>query len=148
MENILIIHGPNLNLLGTRQPEIYGYDTLEIINNKIAQEAEILNLKVVTFQSNLEGELINRIQDAKAEDIDYIIINAAGLTFAGHSLLDALTAVQIPFVEVHLSNIYARPDKSIYKSLLSSYAKAVVVGMGTDSYIMGTRYVANQLRKI
>ena len=148
MENILIIHGPSLNLLGTRQPEIYGYDTFEIINNKIAQEADILNLKISTFQSNLEGEIINRIQDDKTQNIDYIIINAAGLTFAEHSLLDALTAVQIPFVEVHLSNIYARPDKSIYKSLFSPYAKAVIAGMGTDSYIMGTRCVRNQLRRI
>ena len=146
MENILIIHGPNLNLLGTRQPEIYGYDTLDMINQKIAQEAYTLNIKITTYQSNIEGEIINQIQNAKHQKIEYIVINAAGLTFAGHSLLDTLTAVQIPFVEVHLSNIYARPDKSIYKSLLSPYAKAVIAGMGTDSYIMATRFAVNQLR--
>lgn len=146
MENILIIHGPNLNLLGTRQPEIYGYDTLDMINQKITQEADALNIKITTYQSNIEGEIINQIQHAKHQKIEYIVINAAGLTLAGHSLLDALTAVQIPFVEVHQSNIYARPDKSIYKSLLSPYAKAVIAGMGTDSYIMGTRFAVNQLQ--
>lgn len=147
MDKILIIHGPNLNLLGTRQPEIYGSNTLEMINDKIEKEAKLLNIEISFYQSNLEGEIVNRIHEAKKEKVKYIVMNAAGLTFSGHTILDSLTAVQIPFVEVHLSNIYARPDKSIYKSLLSPYAKAVVAGMGLDSYIMGVKFIANQLKE-
>lgn len=86
MDKILIIHGPNLNLLGTRQPEVYGSNTLEMINDKIEKEAKLLNIKISFYQSNLEGEIVNGIHEAKKEKVKYIVINTAGLTFSGHTI--------------------------------------------------------------
>src|SRR5262249_3895762 len=106
--SILVLHGPNLNLLGTREPTVYGRDTLPDINRRLLAQAEAAGVGLATFQSNHEGALVDRVQSARDERVDFIILNPAGLTHTSVALRDALTGVAIPFVEVHLSNIHTR----------------------------------------
>src|SRR5687768_12224851 len=108
VKKILILHGPNLNLLGTREPELYGSETLKQINNRLEDRARAAKASVSFFQSNAEHELIARVQRAKKEGCQFIIINPAALTHTSIALLDSLAAVSIPFIEVHLSNVHAR----------------------------------------
>ena len=108
MASILVLHGPNLNLLGTREPGVYGADTLNDINSQLSQLAQDKGHHLQSLQSNAEYELIERIHDARHEGIDYIVINPAAFTHTSVALRDALLAVDIPFYEVHLSNVYAR----------------------------------------
>lgn len=148
MAKFLIIHGPNLNLLGIREPNLYGKERMEDINNLIIQQATRLNHTAICFQSNAEHHLIDRIQQALHEKIDFIIINPAAFTHTSIALRDALLAVQIPFIEVHLSNIHAR-ETFRQHSYFSDIAVGVISGLGANGYelavIAATHYL-NQRR--
>lgn len=139
-KNILIIHGPNLNLLGAREPKIYGAVTLTEINRNLAELAEKEGISLNYFQSNAEGELIDRIQQASAEKIHFIIINPAAYTHTSIALRDALAATRIPFIEVHLSNIFAR-ESFRQKSFFSDMAVGVISGLGAKGYELALNYV-------
>lgn len=131
--NILLLNGPNLNLLGTREPEIYGSHTLADIERMAVAHATAEGAKLVSFQSNHEGALIDRIHQAKTEGVDAIIINPGGFTHTSVALRDALSGVAIPFVEVHISNVHKR-EKFRHRSYLSSIAVGVICGLGIDGY--------------
>jgi 3-dehydroquinate dehydratase-2 len=133
MASILVLHGPNLNLLGTREPDIYGADTLNDINNQLNQLAQDKGHHLQSLQSNAEYELIERVHDAQHEGIDYIIINPAAFTHTSIALRDALLAVDIPFYEVHLSNVYSR-ESFRHHSYFSDKAVAVISGLGAFGY--------------
>jgi 3-dehydroquinate dehydratase II len=133
MAKFLVLHGPNLNLLGQREPEVYGSTTLEEINNSIKSLATTTGHKVSCYQSNAEHELVDRIQAAGKEKIDFIIINPGAFTHTSIALRDAFLSVKIPFIEVHLSNIFAREDFR-RKSFLSDIAVAVITGAGAVGY--------------
>ncbi len=139
MPHILVINGPNLNMLGIREKELYGSQTLEEINLQLKLRAEQENVVLECFQSNHEGELVDKIQQAMG-NIDAIIINAAAFTHYSIALMDALKAVQIPFIEVHLTNIYAREDFR-HKSLLSPIARGGIFGLGPYGYILALQAV-------
>jgi 3-dehydroquinate dehydratase-2 len=139
-KNILVIHGPNLNLLGTREPEVYGAVTLTEINRNLTELAEKEGISLNYFQSNAEGELIDRIQQASAEKIHFIIINPAAYTHTSIALRDALAATRIPFIEVHLSNIFAR-ESFRQKSFFSDMAVGVISGLGAKGYELALNYV-------
>jgi 3-dehydroquinate dehydratase-2 len=139
-QNILVIHGPNLNLLGIREPSIYGTVTLEEINGNLTKLAEKEGISLNYFQSNAEGELIDRIQQASAEKIDFIIINPAAYTHTSIALRDALAATRIPFIEIHLSNIFAR-ESFRQKSFFSDMAVGVISGLGAKGYELALSYV-------
>jgi len=142
--NVLVIHGPNLNLLGAREPEIYGGVTLAQINESLEGLASELNVSISTMQSNHEGELVEAIQGSVGQ-VDAILINPAGLTHTSVVLRDALLATGIPFVEVHLSNIHAR-EEFRRVSLLADAAVGVVCGFGSSSYLLGLRALAERAR--
>ncbi len=129
---ILVIHGPNLNLLGRREPEVYGTQTLADIDSSLAAAAKELDVEIDTFQSNHEGELIDRIQEAMGVARG-ILINPGGFTHTSVALRDALVATDLPVVEVHLSNVYAREDFR-HRSFISAIAVGVVSGLGADGY--------------
>lgn len=137
--NILIIHGPNLNLLGMREPAIYGQTTLEDINRNLIRTAQAAGVKINTFQSNAEYQLIDRVQEAMRDGTDFIIINPAGLTHTSVALRDALAATKLPFIEVHLSNIYAR-ESFRRASYFSDIAVGVVSGLGAEGYALALQY--------
>jgi 3-dehydroquinate dehydratase II len=132
MPHILIIHGPNLNLLGTREPEVYGADTLADIDQQLTQLAKEKGITLQTFQSNSEGDIVSRIQQA-AKQIDFIIINPAAYTHTSVAIRDAFLATRIPFIEVHLSNVYAREEFRQH-SYLSDIATGVISGFAINSY--------------
>jgi 3-dehydroquinate dehydratase-2 len=140
---IAVIHGPNLRLLGTREPEVYGTDTLEDINGKLRVVATDLGAELEAFQSNHEGELLDFIQDA-AKRVDGFLINPGAFTHTSIALLDAVLAVQRPFVEVHLSNL-ARRERFRHHSYLSGAAAGVVYGFGVQSYLLGLRGLVARL---
>jgi len=133
MTDILVIHGPNLNMLGVREPGIYGSKSLSDINDDLSKQAESLNLTIDCFQSNIEGELVTRIQQAYQDSVKYIIINPAAYTHTSVAMRDALLAVQIPFIEVHLSNVHQR-EAFRHHSYFSDKALAVICGLGSDGY--------------
>ena len=135
MANILVIHGPNLNLLGTREPDIYGTDTLTSINKHLAQMAEQNGVRLRTYQSNTEGNIISCIQQAASKDIQFIIINPGAFTHTSIAIRDAFLATRIPFIEVHVSNVYAREDFRS-RSYLSDIALGVISGFGRNSYLL------------
>jgi 3-dehydroquinate dehydratase-2 len=130
---ILVLHGPNLNLLGTREPEIYGRTTLADIHNEMEARARRDSVQIESFQSNSEGGLIDRVQAARAEGIEFIIINPGGYTHTSVALRDALAAVSIPFIEVHLSNIFAR-ESFRHHSYFSDIAVGTICGLGAPGY--------------
>lgn len=144
MANILVIHGPNLNLLGTREPGIYGADTLESINKTLADIARHAGHNLYTSQSNAEHELINRIHDARNEAIHFILINPAAFTHTSVALRDALAAVSIPFIEVHLSNVHKR-EAFRHHSYFSDIAQGVICGFGAHSYELALQAAIKQL---
>lgn len=133
MAKILVLHGPNLNLLGQREPQYYGHTTLHAINQRLEALAQGTGHGLVHFQSNAEGELISRIQAAKDDAIAFIIINPAAYTHTSVGLRDALSAVAIPFIEVHLSNVHAR-EAFRRRSYLSDIAVGVISGLGPKGY--------------
>ena len=133
MATILVLHGPNLNLLGTREPDKYGNDTLADINARLAAAARAAGHHLMTLQSNAEYELVERIHEAKKEGVEFILINPAAFTHTSVSLRDALLAVQIPFIEVHLSNVHAR-EAFRQQSYFSDVAVGVITGLGAIGY--------------
>jgi 3-dehydroquinate dehydratase II len=130
---ILVLHGPNLNLLGSREPQIYGRDTLADINGRLAEHAQAAGHELGWFQSNAEHELIGRIHQARDEQVALILFNPGAFTHTSIALRDALSAVAIPFIEVHLSNVHAR-EPFRHHSYLSDIALGVICGFGSDSY--------------
>ncbi len=147
MSNILVIHGPNLNLLGEREKEIYGQTTLADINALLEKEAVGLKLKLHVVQSNHEGDIIDVIGKAKKDGFEAILINPAAYTHTSVAIHDAVRAVQIPTVEVHLSNIYSREDFR-HKSLVAPVAVGQISGFGVNSYVLGLHAIAQLLKKI
>ena len=137
--NVLVLHGPNLNLLGTREPAVYGSATLPDIEHELTQIANAAGGRLQSFQSNHEGALIDRVHAARADGTDFILINPAGLTHTSMALRDALAAVAIPFVEVHLSNIHGREPFRRH-SYFSDLAEGVVCGLGAQGYVLALRY--------
>jgi 3-dehydroquinate dehydratase II len=140
---ILVIHGPNLNMLGTREPEVYGKQTLADIDARLVSVGRELGLEVETFQSNAEGELIDRVQAALG-GVSAIVINPGGLTHTSVALRDALAAVALPVIEVHLSNIYRR-EEFRRRSFISELAVGVVSGLGAAGYEYALRHAAQHL---
>ncbi len=138
-KNILILHGPNLNLLGSREPDVYGSETLEEINGNLSKLATKANVSLVSFQSNSEADLISRIQQAMEDETDFIIINPAAFTHTSIALRDALSAARLPFIEVHLTNIFAR-ETFRRESYFSSLALGVISGLGARSYYLALKY--------
>lgn len=145
--NILVLHGPNLNLLGTREPGHYGAATLADINQQLIELGNDLSIEINTYQSNHEGGLVDRIQQAASDPVDGIVINPAAYTHTSIALRDALLASVIPFVEVHLSNIHKR-EAFRHKSLLVDAAIGVVAGFGATSYLLALRGINEHLRHI
>jgi 3-dehydroquinate dehydratase-2 len=144
--NVAVIHGPNLRLLGTREPEVYGKDTLDDINRMLAESAKKLDVKIVeTLQSNHEGEILDFIQ-AAAPRVDGFLINPGALTHTSIALLDAFLSVSRPFVEVHLSNL-ARREHFRHHSYLAGAAAGVVYGFGAQSYLLGLQGLVVRLAK-
>ena len=137
--NLLVLNGPNLNLLGTREPQIYGSTTLADIERDLAAAAATRRARISFFQSNHEGALVDRIQAARREAVDFIIVNAGALTHTSVALRDALAAVDIPFIEVHLSNVYRR-EEFRHRSLMADLAVGVVAGLGPASYRCALQY--------
>jgi 3-dehydroquinate dehydratase-2 len=133
MPKILVIHGPNLNLLGDRETELYGKDSLKAIDQRLVEQGERLGLTVTSFQSNAEATLIERVHAAKTDRTAYIIINPAAFTHTSVALRDALAGVRIPFIEVHLSNVHAREPFRKH-SYFSDIAKGVIAGLGPMGY--------------
>lgn len=135
MASILVLHGPNLNLLGTREPDVYGTQTLDDINRELNDAATAAGHHLLAMQSNAEYELIERIHEARNEGINFIVINPAALTHTSIALRDALLAVEIPFIEVHLSNVHGR-EAFRQVSYLSDVAEGVISGLGNQSYLL------------
>ncbi|MFQ5787977.1 MAG: type II 3-dehydroquinate dehydratase [Thermodesulfobacteriota bacterium] len=142
---ILVIHGPNLNLLGKREPEIYGSTTIDEINALLKKEAKTLGTEVEFSQSNSEGEIVDIIQEAM-ESFDGIVINPAAYTHTSVAIRDAIASTSIPTIEVHISNIYKREDFR-KKSFISGVSIGVVSGLSIDSYLLGLRGIVNYLKK-
>ena len=144
--SILVIQGPNLNLLGTREPDVYGKTTLEDIHQKLGELAKASSIDLDTYQTNHEGELIDRIQKAKLDGVDFIIINPGGFTHTSVALRDVLAGVAIPFTEVHLSNIHQREEFRKH-SYLSDIATGVICGLGAIGYELALQAAITRLKK-
>jgi len=144
--SILVIQGPNLNLLGTREPDVYGKTTLEDIHLKLGELAKAQSVDLDTYQSNHEGELIDRIQKAKQDGVDFIIINPGAFTHTSVALRDVLAGVAIPFTEVHLSNIHQREEFRKH-SYLSDIATGVICGLGAIGYELALQAAIARLQK-
>ena len=143
-KNLLLLNGPNLNLLGTREPEVYGRTTLADIELAAQAQATAAGANLACFQSNHEGALIDRIHAAKNEGIDAIIVNPGGLTHTSIALRDALAGVSIPFIEVHISNIHQR-EAFRHASYLSAIAVGVICGLGTEGYRLAIDFALKKL---
>ncbi len=144
MATILVLHGPNLNLLGSREPEVYGSTTLDEINQRLTQLAEDGGHHLLAMQSNAEYELVERIQEARQEGVNFILINPAAFTHTSVALRDALAAVAIPFIEVHLSNTHAR-EEFRHHSYLSALATGVICGLGAQGYELALQAALQQI---
>lgn len=143
-KNILLINGPNLNLLGSREPEVYGTATLEDVEQAAVAQAAVAGAAMTCFQSNHEGALIDRIHAARTQGIDAIVINPGGLTHTSVALRDALAAVAIPFVEIHISNIHQR-EAFRHTSFLSAIAVGVICGLGVTGYQAAIEFALRKL---
>ena len=133
MAKILVLHGPNLNLLGTREPEHYGADTLTDIAQRLTSQAAVAGYQLENFQSNAEHELIEKIHSARSDNTDFIIINPAAFTHTSVAIRDALSAIEVPFIEVHLSNVHAR-EPFRHHSYFSDIAIGMICGLGAQGY--------------
>ena len=143
---ILVIHGPNLDRLGTREPEVYGTATLEEINRALEKEAEGLGVQVQPFQSNHEGEIVEKIGSASEKGYQAILLNPAGYTHTSVAIRDAVEAAGVPTIEVHLSNIYAR-EEFRQKSLIAPAAAGQITGFGLQSYLLALRAAVKKYGK-
>ena len=144
MAKLLVLHGPNLNLLGSREPEIYGTDTLADIDARLTKLAKSRRHTVASLQSNAEHALVDRIHAAKGEGVGYIVFNPGAFTHTSVALRDALLGVEIPFIEVHLSNVHAREDFRQH-SYLSDVARGVISGLGARGYEYALTYAMDAL---
>ena len=143
--SILVLHGPNLNLLGSREPEIYGRTTLASIHAAMSARAGAAGIRLESFQSNHEGELIDRVQSARDQQVGFIIINPGGYTHSSVALRDAFAAVAIPFIEVHLSNVHAREPFRRH-SYFSDIAVGVIAGLGAQGYELALEAALRRLQ--
>lgn len=144
MKRILVMHGVNLNMFGKRDPRHYGTETLEDINKKISALAGTLGVEAVFFQSNHEGDFVEKIQEAHGDGTDGIVINAGAWTHYSYAIMDALAILRIPVVEVHMSNVHAR-EPFRHFSVLSGVTRGSIAGFGADSYLLGLRAVVDLL---
>ena len=142
---VLVLHGPNLNLLGTREPAVYGHDTLRDIDGRLEAQARAAGVRLLTFQSNHEGALVDRIQAAREGNAG-IVINAGAYTHTSVALLDALNAAELPVVEVHLSNIYKR-ESFRHHSYISPAAVGVIAGLGSHGYLLALQALSRLLAR-
>lgn len=144
-KTVLVLNGPNLNLLGTREPHLYGKETLPMIERRLAAAGKAAGIKVDCFQTNHEGVIVDRVQQAQRDGVGFIILNPAAFTYSSIALRDALTAVQIPFVEVHLSNIHAREPWRAH-SHFTAVAVGSVLGLGSRGYDLALDYAIARLK--
>ena len=144
-QRILVLHGPNLNLLGTREPHLYGHTTLPELNARLGGLSSSLGASLDAYQSNHEGELVDRIQAARLDGTDFIVINAGAYTHTSVAIRDALAGISIPFVEVHLSNVYKR-EAFRHHSYLSDLAQGVVAGLGPQGYEAAVRFAVQYVQ--
>jgi len=142
-KNILVLHGPNLNLLGTREPEHYGHDTLAQIDTRLKKRAVAAGAQLAVFQSNAESDLVDRIHQAGRDGVTFILINPAAFTHTSVALRDAISAVGIPFIEVHLSNVFAR-EPFRHHSYFSDLAVGVISGLGPMGYELALEYALSK----
>lgn len=147
MSRILVLNGPNLNLLGEREPEIYGRDTLEDINRRLTAAAQAAGHELVAFQSNAEHALIERLHAARGEEVRFVLINPGAFTHTSIALRDALQAVKLPFIEVHLSNVHAR-EEFRKRSYLSDLAVGVIAGLGAQGYEFALQAAMRHVAKL
>ncbi len=145
MANLLVIHGPNLNLLGTREPEHYGATRLDDIDKQLSTQATQAGHSLACFQSNAEHEIVNRIHQAQQDNVEFIIINPAAFTHTSVAVRDALAGVAIPFIEVHLSNVHAREEFRQH-SYFSDLAVGVISGLGAQSYQLALEAIISKLK--
>ncbi|MGE5649205.1 MAG: type II 3-dehydroquinate dehydratase [Bacillota bacterium] len=143
-KKLLLVNGPNLNLLGTREPEVYGSTTLADVERAAIEQAQAAGATLTCYQSNHEGALIDRIHDAKKEGVDAIVINPGGLTHTSVALRDALAGVAIPFVEIHISNVHQR-EAFRHHSFLSAIAVGVICGLGVEGYRAAIEFALKKL---
>lgn len=143
MHKVLLINGPNLNLLGTREPEIYGSETLDDVVAKVSQAAQDSGFELISFQSNHEGAIIDFLHEQR-KNASAVIINPGGLTHTSVSLRDALVSIELPVYEVHLSNIFAR-EEFRHHSFISDIAAGIIAGMGTEGYLLAMTAVVSKL---
>ena len=144
-KTILVLNGPNLNLLGTREPHLYGKETLPIIERRLVATGKAAGVKVECFQTNHEGVIVDRVQQAKRDGVGFIVLNPAAFTYSSIALRDALPAVQIPFIEVHLSNIHAREPWRA-KSHYTAVAVGSILGLGSRGYDLALDYAIARLK--
>lgn len=147
MARVLLLNGPNLNLLGTREPAVYGTDTLASIEKRAADCARAAGHELIAFQSNAEHELIGRVQSASQEGVKFMVLNPGGLTHTSVALRDAILGVGLPFIEVHLSNIHAREDFRRH-SYFSDIALGVITGLGALGYELAVRAAVEHLARV
>lgn len=145
MKKILVLHGPNLNLLGLREPSMYGSTSLVELNEELKQHASAFNFTLTAAQSNSESELINMIHQALTDKIDYLIINPAAYTHTSIAMRDALLAVKIPFIEVHISNLHAR-ERFRQQSYFSDIAEGIISGLGTNGYLLALQAIIEKFK--
>ena len=145
-KSVLVLHGPNLNLLGLREPEHYGNATLSSINQALADKAKLADVALETFQSNAEAELVTKIQTLATNKVDFVIINPAAFTHTSVAMRDALSAVKVPFIEVHLSNVYAR-EAFRHHSYFTDIAVGVISGLGAQGYELALDYAIEKLSR-
>ena len=145
-KSVLVVHGPNLNLLGVREPAHYGNATLADINKSLAAQAKQAGIALEAYQSNAEADIVAKIQSLVINKVDYIIINPAAFTHTSVSIRDAISAVNIPFIEVHLSNVYAR-ESFRHHSYFSDIAVGVISGLGAEGYRAALQFVVNKFNQ-
>jgi len=146
MSTILVLHGPNLNMLGTREPEVYGYETLKDIDDRLKAKTAEKGHHLLHLQSNAEYELIERVHEARAEGVDFLIINPAAFTHTSIALRDAVLASGIPFIEVHLSNVHAR-EPFRHHSYFSDIAVGVICGLGSQGYDLALQAALQRIHR-
>ncbi|MGV7246369.1 type II 3-dehydroquinate dehydratase [Caballeronia sp. M23-90] len=144
MSRLLVLHGPNLNLLGTREPDVYGRVTLAQIDQALAEKAKAAGTELTSFQSNHEGAIVDRIQQARIEQVNFVLINPAAYTHTSVAIRDALAGVALPFVEIHLSNVHKR-EAFRHHSYFSDLAEAVICGLGWKGYLYALDFALERI---
>jgi len=145
-KSILVLHGPNLNLLGLREPEHYGSATLDSINHALSSKAQSAGIALDSFQSNSEAELVTKIQSLATNKADFVIINPAAFTHTSVAMRDALSAVKVPFIEVHLSNVFAR-EAFRHHSYFTDIAVGIISGLGAQGYSLALDYAIQHINR-